>query len=223
MGHTKKSTFIPTHRGTKHTLPSIDLLEEQTNFPSTSIMESNLDMLDDNGILPDPESSDNENSYSSTIKSMQEDTISQVIYGIIKKTKYPNDELLMKVCYEALVAMKGDEFKNKIKYISLLNMFIKQLRDFADKQEVILFKKSKIQFIPKYYLKLNKQFDDSDLNYTYLDLIIDCIFPDLKTEKNSIVFGIAVALNYLDLSKEVNIVPSKVAKYKLFSQENAGS
>ncbi|KAF0537231.1 hypothetical protein F8M41_008645 [Gigaspora margarita] len=233
MGRTKKSTFTLTHRGAKHTLPSIDLLEEQTEVLSTSstqsassgstqigsdmrpaknvVTESNLDMFDDN-VLPNPESSDNEDlnddisenetdhsnlkrkdnknandddtnmqkriRYSSTIKSIQEvqlqmvtviqdihkkldemysdwkavgfgsnikidkkwieDAISQVIYGVIEKTKFPNDELLMKVCYEALVAMKGDEFINKIKYSGWKHFFAKYVRQTASTNKKIL-------------------------------------------------------------------------------------
>ncbi|CAG8841344.1 2949_t:CDS:2, partial [Racocetra persica] len=49
-----------------------------------------------------------------------------------------------------------------------------------------------------------------DLYYTYLNLIINHSFANPNIEKNSIVFGMAIALNYLDLSKEINIVPSKV-------------
>ncbi|KAF0496484.1 hypothetical protein F8M41_020966 [Gigaspora margarita] len=339
MGRTKKSTFTPTQRGAKHTLPSIDLLEEQTEVLSTSstqsasssstqigsdmcpaknvVTESNLDMFDDN-VLPNPESSDyedlnydisenetdhsnlkrkdNENAndddtnmqkrirYSSMIKSIQEvqlqmvtviqdihrkldeiysdwkdvgfgsniktdkkwieDAISQVIYGVIEKTKYPNDELLMKVCYEALVAIKGDEFINKIKYSRWKHFFAKYVRqtrfcrqarsnivqkikdtihtEFEDlikpktenhqvtHDEERKFKDASIT--RECYLKLNKPFDDSDSYYTYLNLIIDRVFSDLKTEKNSIAFGMAVTLNYLDPSKGVNMVPSEVAK-----------
>ncbi|CAG8841560.1 18951_t:CDS:1, partial [Gigaspora margarita] len=81
MGHTKKSTFTPIHKDTKHTLLFIDFLEEQTNFLSISstqsassgsiqigsdmrfakniITKSNLDMLNNNSVLSDPKSSDN--------------------------------------------------------------------------------------------------------------------------------------------------------------------
>ncbi|CAG8786436.1 5022_t:CDS:1, partial [Cetraspora pellucida] len=61
------------------------------------------------------------------------------------------------------------------------------------------------------YLKLNQPVDiNDDPHYTYLNLIIDRTFADLNTEKNSIAFGMAIALNYLDPSKRISMVPSEV-------------
>ncbi|CAG8848350.1 19573_t:CDS:1, partial [Gigaspora margarita] len=63
------------------------------------------------------------------------------------------------------------------------------------------------------YTKLNKPVNiNDDLYYTYLNLIIDCAFMDPAIEKNSIAFGIVIALNYLDPTKGINIVPSKVVE-----------
>ena len=63
------------------------------------------------------------------------------------------------------------------------------------------------------YMKLNKPVDTNDnSHYTYLNLIIDCVFTNPNTEKNSIAFGMAVILNYLDPSKGINIVLSEVVE-----------
>jgi hypothetical protein len=62
-------------------------------------------------------------------------------------------------------------------------------------------------------MKLNKPVDTNDNpRYTYLNLIIDRVFTNLNTEKNSIAFGMAVVLNYLDPSKGINMVPSEVVE-----------
>lgn len=61
------------------------------------------------------------------------------------------------------------------------------------------------------YMKLNKPVDlNNDPSYTYLNLIIDNVFPDSNTEKNSIAFAMATALNYLDPSKGIKLVQSEV-------------
>lgn len=62
------------------------------------------------------------------------------------------------------------------------------------------------------YMKLSKPVDSNDPSYTYLNLIIDNAFPDSNTEKNSIAFGMAVALNYLDPSKGIKLVQSEVVE-----------
>ncbi|CAG8633492.1 15731_t:CDS:1, partial [Dentiscutata heterogama] len=73
------------------------------------------------------------------------------------------------------------------------------------------FKNSKIT--RECYSKLNSPVDvNNDPNYTYLNFILDRAFPDPKTEKNSIAFGIAVAFNYLDPTKGIIIVPSEVVE-----------
>ena len=61
------------------------------------------------------------------------------------------------------------------------------------------------------YMKLNNPIDSNE-DYTYLNLIIDNVFTKSNTEKNSIAFGMAVTLNYLDPSKGVNMVPSEVVE-----------
>jgi hypothetical protein len=50
----------------------------------------------------------------------------------------------------------------------------------------------------------------NDPHYTHLNSIIDNVFTHSNTEKNSIAFGMAIALNYLDPSKGINMVPSEV-------------
>ena len=63
----------------------------------------------------------------------------------------------------------------------------------------------------KYYKKLNQPINSNDdPNYTYLNSIIDRVFIDSNTEKNSIAFGMTIALNYLDPSKGINMVPSEI-------------
>ena len=59
------------------------------------------------------------------------------------------------------------------------------------------FKNSEVTY--ECYRKLKQLIDPSnDPQYTYLNSIIDRIFTNQNTEKNSIAFGMAVALNYLD-------------------------
>src|SRR6266487_802762 len=63
------------------------------------------------------------------------------------------------------------------------------------------------------YKKLNQDVDPNEPHYTYLNLIIDRVFNNnSNTEKNSIAFGMAVALNYLDPSKGINMVQSEVTE-----------
>ncbi|CAB4483957.1 hypothetical protein RhiirA1_401477 [Rhizophagus irregularis] len=70
------------------------------------------------------------------------------------------------------------------------------------------------------YIKLNKPVDVNDNpHYTFLNLIINRVFTNPKTEKNSIAFGMAVVLNYLDPSKGVNIVPIEVIERMNFFLE----
>ncbi|CAH1767399.1 4483_t:CDS:2, partial [Entrophospora sp. SA101] len=52
------------------------------------------------------------------------------------------------------------------------------------------------------YMKLNKPVKSNNPTYTYLNLIID----HETTEKNSIAFGMAVTLNYLDPSKGIKLI-----------------
>jgi hypothetical protein len=61
------------------------------------------------------------------------------------------------------------------------------------------------------YKKLNQPIDPSnDLQYTYLNSIIDRVFTNQNTEKNLIAFRMAVALSYLDPTKGINMVPSEI-------------
>ena len=62
-------------------------------------------------------------------------------------------------------------------------------------------------------MKLNEPVDPSNnFSYTYLNLIINHVFTNSNTEKNSIAFGMAVALNYLDPSKSIKLVQSEVVE-----------
>ncbi|CAG8849049.1 13106_t:CDS:2, partial [Racocetra persica] len=57
-----------------------------------------------------------------------EDAISQTIYGLIEKVKYPSDKCLMQVYYDALLDMKGEGFTNKIKHGGWKRFFNKHVR-----------------------------------------------------------------------------------------------
>ena len=62
-------------------------------------------------------------------------------------------------------------------------------------------------------MKLNQPVNpNDDSHYTYLNSIIDCVFPNPNTEKNSIAFGMAITLNYLDPIKGINMVPSEIVE-----------
>ena len=63
------------------------------------------------------------------------------------------------------------------------------------------------------FMKLNQPIDpNDDSHYTYLNSIINRVFPNPNTEKNSIAFGMAITLNYLDPMKGINMVPSKIVE-----------
>ncbi|CAG8842839.1 2952_t:CDS:2, partial [Racocetra persica] len=62
-----------------------------------------------------------------------QDAISQTIYGLIEKVKYPSDKHLMQVCYDALLDMKGEGFTNKIKHGGWKRFFNKHVRTPAQK------------------------------------------------------------------------------------------
>ena len=68
------------------------------------------------------------------------------------------------------------------------------------------------EIIWKCYAKLNKPVNSNNPSYTFLNLIIDRAFTSSNTEKNSIAFGMAVALNYLDPLKGVKLVQSEVVE-----------
>ncbi|RGB22247.1 hypothetical protein C1646_677979 [Rhizophagus diaphanus] len=173
-----------------------------------------------------------------------EDAISQAIYTLSGKVKYPNDEQLMQVCHDALSDARQGEFI-KIKKNGWKRYFNKNIRPLAQRfsrqarsnivqrvkeavhvefvelvkpkaenrqvthDEEQKFKNSEV--ICECYKKLNQPIDPSnDLQYTYLNSIIDRVFTNRNTEKNSIAFGMAVALNYLDPTKGINMVPSEI-------------
>ncbi|CAB5391220.1 unnamed protein product [Rhizophagus irregularis] len=169
-----------------------------------------------------------------------ENTINQAISTISEKVKYPSEKCLMEAYYNALSNADNEEFQNKIKRGGWRHFYNKQIHplviirsnivqrikdaihnEFSDltkpktqnrqvtSDEEKKFKNSDIT--RECYIKLNKPVDVNDNpHYTFLNLIIDRVFTNPKTEKNSIAFGIAVALNYLDPSKGVNMVPIEV-------------
>lgn len=59
--------------------------------------------------------------------------ISQAIYAMIEKVKYPNDERLMKVCYEALSNANSEEFQKKIKNGGWKRFYHKDIRSRVSK------------------------------------------------------------------------------------------
>ncbi|CAG8721068.1 7669_t:CDS:2, partial [Gigaspora rosea] len=161
-----------------------------------------------------------------------EDAIGEVIYDAIEKTKYLADEHLMKICYDMLSDIKKVEFQNNVvgnailtKMSVQLSNIVQRIKDtihseFSDlikpktgnrqvtHEEERKFKDSDIT--KECYSKLNQPVDaNDDPHYTYFNLIIDRTFADLNTEKNSIAFGIAIALNYLDPPKGISMVPSE--------------
>ncbi|PKK59627.1 hypothetical protein RhiirC2_717781 [Rhizophagus irregularis] len=154
-----------------------------------------------------------------------ENTINQAISTISEKVKYPSEKCLMEAYYNALSNADNEEFQNKIKR-GVRSNIVQRIKDaihneFSDltkpktqnrqvtSDEEKKFKNSDIT--RECYMKLNKPVDvNDDPHYTFLNLIIDRVFTNPKTEKNSIAFGIAVALNYLDPSKGVNMVPIEV-------------
>ncbi|CAG8745053.1 5846_t:CDS:2, partial [Gigaspora rosea] len=135
--------------------------------------------------------------------------IGDAVYSKIGQVKYPTDEQLMEVCYDALLNTYKDEFQNKKP--SIMNSHIvkpKTENKQVSQEEEQKFKDADIT--QECYLKLNQPVDANDNpNYTYINLIIDRTFTDPDTEKNSIAFGMAVALNYLDPTKGINMVPSE--------------
>lgn len=174
-----------------------------------------------------------------------EDVIGQAIYTIIDKVKYPDDECIMQVCYDALSDAENNNFNKKIKQGGWKRFFNKHVRPLAQKfsrqaqsnivqcvkdaihAEFVDFVKPKIEnrqitreeerkfknaeITRNCYRKLNQPIDsNNDPQYTYLNSIIDRAFTNSNTEKNSLAFGMAVALNYLDPSKGINMVPSEV-------------
>ncbi|CAG8806109.1 7141_t:CDS:2 [Cetraspora pellucida] len=185
------------------------------------VIESRLDGSDDNdGDLHDPDiSSNNKNPISPIDDDILEnnwhqplqDAIGEAIYAAIEKTKYPTDEHLMKICYDTLLDIKEVDFQNTIHSEFLDLVKPKTGNRQVTHEEERKFKEANIT--KESYLKLNQPVDaNDDPHYTYLNLIIDHTFADPNTEKNFIAFGMAVALNYLDSSKGISMVPSEVTE-----------
>ncbi|CAG8716354.1 5769_t:CDS:2 [Gigaspora margarita] len=153
-----------------------------------------------------------------------EDAIDHEIYGLIEEVKYSSDEDFMRVAYDAqrFAQQVRSNIVQKIK-VNIHNEFPELTKPKAENcqihEEEQKFKESKIT--KKCYIKLNKPIDN-DPQYTYLNLIIDSTFTDQNTEKNSIVFEMAVALNYLDPSKGIEMVPTKVVDKMNFILERIG-
>ncbi|CAJ0906736.1 7212_t:CDS:2 [Entrophospora sp. SA101] len=62
------------------------------------------------------------------------------------------------------------------------------------------------------WVKFDKPVEFNNPTYTYLNLIVDRAFTDPNTEKNYIAFGVTVTLNYLDPSKDINLVQNEVVE-----------
>ncbi|CAG8626759.1 14709_t:CDS:2 [Cetraspora pellucida] len=217
---------------------SVEPHSDELHLNKPYLDETCLDTLDDNNILSDPDL---------TFLRLLEDAISQTIYGLIEKVKYPSDKRLMQVCYDALLDMKGEEFINKIKHSSWKHFFNKHIHTPAQKfchqgrsnivqhikdsihvefKRLIKLKRENhqvthdeeqrfkyLKITQECYSKLNSPVDVNDNpNYTYLNFILDHAFPDPKMEKNSIAFGMTVVFNYLNSTKEIIIVPSKIVE-----------
>ncbi|CAB4401547.1 unnamed protein product [Rhizophagus irregularis] len=56
------------------------------------------------------------NSHAENDMKWMEDAISQAIYTLSEKVKYPNDERIMQVCYDALANIGNEDFLNVIKH-----------------------------------------------------------------------------------------------------------
>ncbi|KAF0545527.1 hypothetical protein F8M41_002238 [Gigaspora margarita] len=142
-----------------------------------------------------------------------ENAIGQLIYCIIEKVKYPNDERIMEAQRFARQARS-----NIVQCIkdTIHSEFSDLTKPKTENWQVSHDEERKFKdadITRECYTKLNKPVDiNDDPHYTYLNLIIDCAFTDPATEKNSIAFGMAVALNYLDPTKGVNMVPSEVVE-----------
>ncbi|CAG8702587.1 17945_t:CDS:2, partial [Gigaspora rosea] len=148
-----------------------------------------------------------------------ENAIGQLIYCIIEKVKYQNDEHIMEVCYDSLLDMYEEAFQNKIKNNGWQRFFNKHAQRFARQALSNIVQRikdtihSEFSDLTKPKTKNQQPVDINDVpHYTYLNLIIDCVFTDPATEKNSIAFGMAVALNYLDPTKGVNMVLNEVVE-----------
>ncbi|CAB5154948.1 unnamed protein product [Rhizophagus irregularis] len=155
-----------------------------------------------------------------------EDAVSQAVYTLSEKVKYLNDERIMQVCYDhALADIGNEDFLNVIKRGRWKRFFNKNIRSLAQrylhqarsnivqriKDAVHAEFENLVKLKTENRQKLNQPIDpDNDLHYTYLNSIIDNVFTNPHTEKNSIAFGMAITLNYLDLTKGINMVPSEV-------------
>ncbi|GBC03787.1 hypothetical protein RclHR1_05320004 [Rhizophagus clarus] len=142
-----------------------------------------------------------------------EDTINQAISTISEKIKYSSEECLMNA--QRLSRQARSNIVQRIKD-AIHSEFSELIKPKTQNQQVTSDEEKKFKnsdITRECYTKLNKPVDaNDDPHYTYLNLIIDHVFTNPKTEKNSIAFGMAVALNYLDLSKGVNMVSSEVVE-----------
>ncbi|CAG8592277.1 26301_t:CDS:2 [Dentiscutata erythropus] len=198
----KRKTIASQHKGVKHVLPSIELSEKQT---------------DSSGSLSTP----NVSSVSSTSNSSQIESNKQIFQkrlsltirttgfgGHVKNdTKWIEAQRFCRQTRSNIIQRIKDSIYTEFE--DLIKPKRENCQVTRDKE--LRFKNSRI--IRECYAKLNRPVNvEDDPNYTYLNFILDHVFPDPKTEKNFIAFGIVVALNYLDLSKEITIVPSEVVQ-----------
>uniref|UniRef100_U9SMI0 Uncharacterized protein n=1 Tax=Rhizophagus irregularis (strain DAOM 181602 / DAOM 197198 / MUCL 43194) TaxID=747089 RepID=U9SMI0_RHIID len=138
-----------------------------------------------------------------------EDTINQAISTISEKA-----QCLSRQARSNIVQRIKDAIHDKFSDLTKPKTQNRQVTSDEEKK----FKNSDIT--RECYIKLNKPVDVNDNpHYTFLNLIINRVFTNPKTEKNSIAFGMAVVLNYLDPSKGVNIVPIEVIERMNFFLE----
>ncbi|CAG8722707.1 5236_t:CDS:2, partial [Cetraspora pellucida] len=234
MGCIRKKA-VPICRGAQHTLPSIELAEKQTNTPSISssssilstssissfiqmrsntlttehiVIESCLDGSDNNNSdLHDPDiSSDNKNLMSPIDDDILENESTHSNFKRKNKETINENANLWKKIYAIGEAIYTAIEKTKYSTNEhLMKIYYDTLLDIKEFKEADITK--------EFYLKLNQPVNaNNDPHYNYLNLIIDRTFADPNTEKNSIAFGMAVALNYFDPSKGISMVSSKVAE-----------
>ena len=69
-----------------------------------------------------------------------QDAISEAVYTVIEKRKYPNDEQLMQVCYDALINANKEEFQNRIRSGGWKRFFNKHVRSLVSKMALTAYK-----------------------------------------------------------------------------------
>ncbi|RGB25071.1 hypothetical protein C1646_772239 [Rhizophagus diaphanus] len=140
-----------------------------------------------------------------------EDIINQVIYITAKKVKYPSDEFIMQISYDALINAENDNFNKKMKNGSSWKRFFnKHIRKIAQR----FCQQACSNIVQHIKDAVHAEFMDLKKPKTKNHQIIceaEKKFKDSKiTQKNSIAFSMTVTLNYLDPLKGINIVPSEV-------------